>query len=650
METMMQKQRVLRLGALVVGALFFNALPSGAQDAVRERVDIVAGSTVHVSEAVPDIAHYEPEAAGDPVHPGRLINCTTLWRPEYNGFIKQNCYSSFDDGKTWTPSLQLSDFGDQDPAVTYGLNDDVYVASLIFKKPRDADIQPPDPNAPPNHNDAAVVYKSTDGGHTFKLASEFGFIDRETIVVDTSRSKYRGRVYFAGQGSVHTIDGSPGPSSIDVWHSNDGGATFLGPVVAAYPDGSDIFGVGSSVVLSDGTYVVMYGLSKPGNNQSENLTHTPNAELRVITSRDGGRTLDDSHKIADVILDRPRSEGGILTWLAADPGSRYFKDRLYAVFPEIVDQRIQIGFSYSADKGKTWSSPILVNDDRSPMTQDKGPDHLLPTVAVNKAGVVLVAWYDRRNVKDNLGWQIRVAASLDGGQTFSSSIPISNNVDKAMSRPWDVRGNASTDRDDSVISMGFSVPDFYVAAGHTTGIAVDSGGRFFPTWIDNTTGIPQVWTAGIDVRGTVTKNGAPQLADLQDVSKYVTLETQHPTFNRAMGTFTVQVDMMNTSAHTIRGPIELRVMNMTSGLGVPSVVDASNAESGTGAIWDFSSTIPPGGLRSLQRSRMKTLTFRVAGLRQIGQGRDFNSSFFAVTGRIYAHVVNEKRTGRHASS
>src|SRR5207302_3639106 len=127
--------------------------------------------------------------------------------------------------------------------------------------------------------------------------------------------------------------------------------------------------------------------------------------LHVITSRDGGVSFDPSHKIADVALDRPRSEGGILNQLAADPGSKAFKDRLYAAFPAIVDDRIQIQLSYSADKGKTWSKPTLVNDDRSPEKGGHGPDHLLPSVAVNKDGVVLVTWYDRRDAKDNLGWR-----------------------------------------------------------------------------------------------------------------------------------------------------------------------------------------------------------------------------------------------------
>ena len=86
--------------------------------------------------------------------------------------------------------------------------------------------------------------------------------------------------------------------------------------------------------------------------------------------------------------------------LAVDPGSRYFKDRLYGVWTDASSGRNNIRFAYSADKGRTWSDPITVNDDRPPADPSAGPDHSLPTVAVNKDGTVLVAWYDRREIPD----------------------------------------------------------------------------------------------------------------------------------------------------------------------------------------------------------------------------------------------------------
>src|SRR5438552_3614256 len=83
-------------------------------------------------------------------------------------------------------------------------------------------------------------------------------------------------------------------------------------------------------------------------------------------------------------------------------------------WPDAADGRTDVRFAYSADKGKTWSRPMRLNDDRPPTDDTRGPDHMMPTIAVNQAGVVLVVWYDRRDSRDNMSWKIRAAASLDG--------------------------------------------------------------------------------------------------------------------------------------------------------------------------------------------------------------------------------------------
>jgi Neuraminidase (sialidase) len=183
-------------------------------------------------------------------------------------------------------------------------------------------------------------------------------------------------------------------------------------------------------------------------------------------------------------VDRKRSEGGVLFQLVVDPGSRSFKDRVYAVFPAIVSDRIQIQSSYSADQGKTWSKPVTVNDDRSPEQGGKGPDHLLPSVAVNKDGVVLVTWYDRREAQDNLGWKLRAAASLDGGETFSASVPI---ADVANAYPqttaWDLSASGISDEKASLLSLRVGIDRLSISGGHTSGLAVDADGVFHPTWL-----------------------------------------------------------------------------------------------------------------------------------------------------------------------
>jgi hypothetical protein len=87
-----------------------------------------------------------------------------------------------------------------------------------------------------------------------------------------------------------------------------------------------------------------------------------------------------------------------------------------------------------------------------------------------------VCWYDRRDNPDNLGYYVRFRASVDGGRTWLPSVRVST---AAQVSSEDTRKNS----------------------GDTAGLAADADGVFHPVWIDNRTGIPQMWTATVKVRG-----------------------------------------------------------------------------------------------------------------------------------------------------
>ncbi|PWB78871.1 MAG: hypothetical protein C3F15_00665 [Holophagae bacterium] len=629
---------------VVVAAVWCGfARPAAAQSIQRATAPIEVGPTVPVSGSFADREHNENLAVGDPSHPGRLITCSMVSSHDVGKICDQHCYVSFDGGATWAATLEVAEGSvNGDPTAVYGLGDDLYVVALVIKdlgKPKD-----PDPGAP--EDDAkTVVYKSSDGGRTWKESSRFEFIDREFIAVDTTGGERSGRVYIAGQASIRGIDGSRVGPALKLFRSLDGGATFLGPVSAQYPIGTEIAGVGTAAVLSDGTFVVMFGLTKKDRQQNleQEPTVGPNGELYVISSKDGGETFGAASKITDWKFDRQRSEGGMLGQLAADPGSEEFKDRLYAVYPAIVDDRIQIQFSFSADKGKTWSKPVVVNDDRSPEKGGEGPDHLLPSVAINADGVVLVTWYDRREAGDNLGWRLRAAASLDGGETFSASVPVTGVVNSyPQTIAWDLRGGAMNDATTSLVTLGVYLDPFFVSGGHTSGLAVDADGSFHPTWTDNRTGIAQLWTAPIRVGGTVAKHGAADLAALDDISKSVTLKLGEVRFDRAAGTLSMAARLKNISGDTVEGPAKVRVITLESAVGVAEITNADNGERGTGAVWDFSSQLPEGGLPSMQLSAPKQLTFQLTDLRGLRPGKKFEAGVLTLDTRVLGKLLKNE--------
>jgi hypothetical protein len=125
----------------------------------------------------------------------------------------------------------------------------------------------------------------------------------------------------------------------------------------------------------------------------------------------------------------------------------------------------------------------------------------MPEIAVNRDGVVGVTWYDRRAHPDNLGWDIRFSASVDGGVTFTPSAPVSARgatFPRGASRARKVAAGVSEQRSDQA-QIDAARASFIYMGGDTAGLAADAAGVFHAVWVDNRTGTPQVWTAPISV-------------------------------------------------------------------------------------------------------------------------------------------------------
>src|SRR5205814_866280 len=138
----------------------------------------------------------------------------------------------------------------------------------------------------------------------------------------------------------------------------------------------------------------------------------------------------------------------------------------------------------------------------------------------------------------------------------------------------EARGSRGFARDDeTLVSAHVVIRDFFVGGGHTSGLAVSTDGTFHPTWIDNRTGIPQLWSASLKVDGQVVKHGASDLAVLEEISQSVTLEFSKPRWDRGTGTLSVPAQLMNTSNDTVEGPVKVRVVSLESELGVPEITN-----------------------------------------------------------------------------
>jgi hypothetical protein len=590
---------------LVSAILLVCALGYMAPSAKAQQPTITVRSNVQVSVAHAKVSHGEVLIAADPTDPNRLIGCSMVVADPLNKRVVGGItYLSTDAGATWVPTLEVDDDDTSDPSCGFGPDGIAYSVFLAHQY--------------------GLVYRSQDGGKTWGTPVHIDGEDREYLTVDMTGSKFNGRIYINAMGALRLLDPplepannvafSPLETSFSVHRSLDGGRTFEPARKRPSLPPHWIVGMGNGVVLSDGTYAAVFGEQREriGLNQRPPFI-SPNASLKIISTSDGGETYSSPTTISGWYMNYAGSTSSNMPVIAVDHSSGPFKDRLYVVWPDFRSGRGEILLSYSKDKGKTWSAPRVINDDRPWPPPDRGPDDIMPTIEVNKNGVVGVAWYDRRDNPRNYGWWVRFAASTDGGETFTPSVRVSTkaatiNLDgriglRAYAGSWN--GNLRVD-------LGFGSFDFN--GGHTAGIAADASGSFHPFWIDNRTGVQQVWTAAVSVDGEAIVNSSKQLAELEDASSRVSLYLKDANFDRETGLLTVFAYLRNTSSDVLRLPVFLRVLTFNSKLGDPQIQNADNQEDREGALWDFSRLVPGGGLPPGATTSPKALRFRISNI------------------------------------
>ena len=579
---------------------------------------ITVGANVQASKSRSDIVHNEVLLAADRSNSKNLLGCTMAFSPELNKVFTM-AYVSRDNGTTWNFAVG-NDSGilSGDPACTFGADGKAYFVALERSAPA---------------NDRVVVYRSTDYGKTWSPATTLlgsaPSADRPYVIVDQTTSTYSGRVYIYGQIAQRTVDGEFAGMSLALWRSLDGGVTFEGPVVRSR-DKSFSYHPANGVVLSDGTIVCLIAevdsqKRNDGYGGSQyRKADIQNGFLKVITSTDGGESFNPAVKVNDMYADWREESTGIPS-VAVDRDSPAFKDRLYATWADGRFGRTQILVSYSTDKGKTWSTPHVVSDGQS--TVGDGPDSFMPVAAVNADGIVGVMWYDKRDVRGGLGYYVRFATSLDGGETWQPSVRISESPKTFETQAaWPI--TAGVWHNGGSLSLVFRRYE-WIAGGHTAGLAADASGSFHPFWIDNRTGVSQIWTASVLVRGTVAKNGSPDLAELDDLSASTMLELAGCNYERNGNILSCNARLKNTSKESLAGPLRLRVISLRSELGEPKILNADNGQDGTGAVWSFSKDIKPG-----ESSPSKLIRFQILNPQDFRQENHFKSTFVSMDVRV----------------
>jgi hypothetical protein len=115
--------------------------------------------------------------------------------------------------------------------------------------------------------------------------------------------------------------------------------------------------------------------------------------MYVASSADDARTWSDFVAVTDVgmlpaaTLPNTRFRDGITESFAASPTH---PGHLYLTYEDWTGTQFDVKFTQSTDAGRTWSTPVVVNDDRTPT------DQFQPSIAAGPGGAVAIAFYDRR--------------------------------------------------------------------------------------------------------------------------------------------------------------------------------------------------------------------------------------------------------------
>jgi photosystem II stability/assembly factor-like uncharacterized protein len=437
--------------AVCLLALVASVSPLTSQQQVAPNQHFEVGEDRLVSSG-PDLPLVEPYLAVNPKDPNNMLAAAmVVTKPDLSG-LDCAAFVTFDGGRTWT----RHDFGLRnagDPWVTY-LPDGTAVLSILEVTERD--------------ETPLLVFRSTDGGRTWpnKPVSLGNTHDHPTLLVDRSSKQFAGSLY-AISGRSWKNSASKNRSAVFVARSNDGGLTFPDPVHVIASNLS--YEAANPAILADGTLLVPFAdHRRPGDRR-----RLERQRDWMITSTDGGKSFSEPLLISE-------SCSGAGGWSSIATGK---DDRIYHLCA--ANQFAGIQIRYSNNRGERWSDAVRVDrpGNYEPYTRT-------PAMAVNKDGVVGVAWYDGRNdpstIKGTFRCQdIYFTASTDGGETFLPDVKI------------------SSQRTCPASSNNLPTSLRFPGGGEYIGMVATPDGAFQILWADNRSGTYQLRLVTVRVKAKV---------------------------------------------------------------------------------------------------------------------------------------------------
>lgn len=401
---------VVAVGLLLIGGALVWLLTS-------EEREVAAGVNVPVNQdpALPS-AHNSPRILVNPLNPKTLVAAGRVDRPDFSAGV----HVSRDAGRTWAGSSLVLPPGEErafEPQIAFDAKGTLFV---LFSTLKGQAVVP----------NAVWLEGSQDGGRTFsrpvKVTGPFAYqprlaLDRTTGNVHVSwvqATDVVAREVRVSQRSPKKRTpgfGAP-PNPVVMATSRDGGATFSRPVRVSEPTRERV-GAATPVVGPKGDVYLLYqdygddlldfkGLRGP--------VHSGRFSLVMARSTDAGRSFSTIAVVDDAVVPWER----FLAYLPKFPSIAVDRrdGTLYVAWSSGPNGNPDIFVRRSDDRGKSWSKPVRVGDDKP----NPGQQQYLPTLSVAPNGRVDLLYLDRRIERDKSPTAARLATSFDKGETWGT--------------------------------------------------------------------------------------------------------------------------------------------------------------------------------------------------------------------------------------
>lgn len=337
----------------------------------------------------------EPSFAINPLNPQHMV---VGWRqfPTINSDFRLAGYAvTLDGGKTWfnggtlQPPPGSGNANMTDPVIKVDRNGVFYYNSMIYRSSRDGQ----------------TVYHSDDGGFTWAAPvyiRENCFCDKNWYEIDDRTGHHYGIWQIPGEFA----------------RSTDGGQTW-----SSWSVGASIYAY-ISVGPDSELYIGWWGSGAVVIRRSDN-------------ARDPGQTPTFTSPInvpmGSLLYGRPINPDGAASQIntITDPRDGPTRGWVYMLTSAIRSNDVcDVMFARSADGGRTFSTPIRVNDD--PPGQDY---QWMAAMSMAPSGRLDAVWFDTRGDPSHFISRLYYSHSWDNGATWSPNRPVGDPFDPRLGYP-----------------------------------------------------------------------------------------------------------------------------------------------------------------------------------------------------------------------